>query len=57
MMLHEIETARLRLRPFRPNDVDDFHQLLIDPNVRKYLCDVDTPTAKARGILGSTTRR
>src|SRR4028118_495727 len=38
-MLHEIETARLRLRPFTPNDVDDFHHLLIDPNVRKYLCD------------------
>ncbi len=38
-MLHEIETARLRLRPFTPDDVDNFHRLLIDPEVRKYLCD------------------
>lgn len=39
MILHEIETARLRLRPFTSEDVDDFHHLLIDPDVRKYLCD------------------
>lgn len=39
MILHEIETARLRLRPFTPEDVDDFHRLFIDPDVRKYLCD------------------
>lgn len=38
-MLHEIETARLRLCPLRSEDVDDFHRLLIDPDVRKYLCD------------------
>lgn len=39
MILHAIETARLRLRPFTLDDVDDFHRLLIDPDVRKYLCD------------------
>lgn len=39
MILHVIETARLRLRPFTLDDVDDFHRLLIDPDVRKYLCD------------------
>ena len=39
MILHVIETARLRLRPFTLDDVDDFHRFLIDPDVRKYLCD------------------
>ena len=39
MTLHTIKTARLRLRPFTLEDVDDFHRLLIEPDVRKYLCD------------------
>lgn len=38
-MLHEIETNRLRLRPLTSEDVGDLHRLLIDPDVRKYLCD------------------
>lgn len=39
MNLPEIKTARLRLRPFTLNDVDDIHRLWIDPDVRKYLWD------------------
>lgn len=39
MILHEIETARLRLRLVTTDNVDDMHRLLIDPDVRKYLCD------------------
>jgi ribosomal-protein-alanine N-acetyltransferase len=34
-----IETARLWLRPFTPEDEDALHRLWIDPDVRKYLWD------------------
>jgi len=39
MELLEIETARLRLRPFGSTDVDEIHRLWADPGVRKYLWD------------------
>jgi ribosomal-protein-alanine N-acetyltransferase len=39
MNLLEIETARLRLRPFNMDDVDDLHRLWTNPEVRKYLWD------------------
>lgn len=32
-----IDTARLRLRPFAPDDVDDLHHLFSEAGVRKYL--------------------
>jgi ribosomal-protein-alanine N-acetyltransferase len=32
-------TPRLRLEPIRPRDVDALHALLVDPHVRRYLCD------------------
>src|SRR5262245_5506670 len=35
----QFETARLALRPFVLDDVDDLHRLWIDPGVRKYLWD------------------
>ena len=35
----EIETARLKFRPFTLDDVDDIHQMWTHPDVRKYLCD------------------
>ena len=38
-MSPEIETARLKFRPFTLDDVDALHQMWIDPDVRKYLCD------------------
>lgn len=39
MLVHEIETARLRLRPLTSDDVDEIHRLWIHPKVRKYLWD------------------
>jgi ribosomal-protein-alanine N-acetyltransferase len=39
MKLPEIETARLRLRPFTPDDVDGLYCLWIDRDVRRYLWD------------------
>ena len=39
MRLPEIETARLRMRPLRPDDLDAFHGIWVDPGVRKYLWD------------------
>ncbi len=34
-----IETARLRLRPYRESDLDALHHLWTDPDVRRYLWD------------------
>ncbi len=39
MTFHEIETARLRLRPLAKADVDDLHALWSSPEVRKCLWD------------------
>ncbi len=36
---HEIETARLHLRPVTEADVDELHALWSSPEVRKYLWD------------------
>lgn len=38
-MERQLETVRLRLRPFVAKDVDDLHQLWTDPDVRRYLWD------------------
>jgi ribosomal-protein-alanine N-acetyltransferase len=35
----EIETARLRLRPLAPEDLDAIHRIWTDPEVRRYLWD------------------
>ena len=42
-----IETARLRLRPYRESDLDALHALWTDPDVRRYLWD-DTVITRAR---------
>jgi ribosomal-protein-alanine N-acetyltransferase len=34
-----IDTARLRLRPYRNSDLDALHRLWTDPDVRRYLWD------------------
>lgn len=34
-----IETARLAMRPFARDDVDELHRMWIDPGVRKFLWD------------------
>ena len=39
MSLVRIETARLRLRPYRPEDLDALHAFFTDPGVRRYLLD------------------
>ncbi len=39
MRVIEIETPRLRLRPFAAGDVDELHRLWTDPGVRKYIWD------------------
>jgi [ribosomal protein S5]-alanine N-acetyltransferase len=39
MQVIEIETPRLRLRPFAAGDVDELHRLWTDPGVRKYIWD------------------
>ena len=36
---HSIETARLRLRMFRQEDLDDFAALFADPDVMRYVAD------------------
>ncbi len=38
-MVPPLSTARLALRPAGVGDVDAFHALLVQPAVRKYLCD------------------
>jgi ribosomal-protein-alanine N-acetyltransferase len=35
----EIETARLKLRPLAPGDLDAIHRVWTDPKVRRYLWD------------------
>jgi len=37
MKVPEIETARLRLRRFTPDDLDAFAQIIADPDVMKYI--------------------
>lgn len=48
----EIESARLRLRPFREADVAELHRLWTDPGVRKYLWDDEViPLARAASTV------
>lgn len=39
MTSHELETQRLRLRLFTPDDVEDFYRILGDPEVRRFMAD------------------
>ena len=34
-----LETSRLRLRPILESELDTLHSILVDPYVRRYLCD------------------
>ena len=34
-----LETSRLRLKPILESEIDIFHRILVDPYVRRYLCD------------------
>jgi RimJ/RimL family protein N-acetyltransferase len=52
MRLSRIETARLRLRPFTLDDVDDLHRLWTEPGVRQYLWDGEViPRERAESII------
>ncbi len=47
-----IETARLRLRPFRPEDVDELHRLFVEPGVRKFLWDDEViPKERVESVI------
>ena len=47
-----IETARLRLRPFRPQDVDELHKLFVEPGVRRFLWDDEViPKERAGSVI------
>ena len=48
----EIATARLRLRPLTPPDLDALHRLLIQPGVRRYLLDDEViPRGRAQSFI------
>lgn len=55
MTLPVIETARLRLRPFRLDDVDALHRLWTEPEVRQYLWDDDVITSERVESLINTS--
>jgi RimJ/RimL family protein N-acetyltransferase len=43
--MQEIETARLYLRQFTPEDLDDLYRIYSDPEIMKYLTGVRTREA------------
>ncbi|MEP6515877.1 GNAT family N-acetyltransferase [Microcoleus vaginatus] len=43
--MHEIETARLYLRQFTPDDLDELYRIYSDPEIMKYLTGVRTREA------------
>ena len=54
-MVKTIMTARLRLRPCEPGDIDVLHQLWIDPVVRRYLWDDSAITREqAAAVVASS---
>jgi len=38
-LMNELHTARLYLQPVERSDLDTLHQLIIHPDVRRFLCD------------------
>jgi ribosomal-protein-alanine N-acetyltransferase len=53
--LRQIETARLRMRPFARDDVEALHRLWTDPQVRKYLWDdIVIPREQAVEVVESS---
>ncbi|MEK6283792.1 MAG: GNAT family N-acetyltransferase [Acidobacteriota bacterium] len=48
----KVETARLRLRPFTLEDVDDLYRIWTEPGVRRYLWDDEIiPRARVASII------
>jgi ribosomal-protein-alanine N-acetyltransferase len=57
MNIREIKTQRLTLRPFTLADVDEIHQLWIEPGVRRYLWDDEIiPREKAREVIAESVK-
>lgn len=53
--LHLFETSRLRLHPFRHEDVESLHALWCDPLVRKFLWDdIVIPFEAAREVVAAS---
>jgi ribosomal-protein-alanine N-acetyltransferase len=51
----EIETARLRLRPLVPGDLDAIHRVWADPEVRRYLWDGEAVSREvAAGVISDS---
>lgn len=50
-----METSRLRLRPLKPEDVDDFQRLCVAPGVRRYLWDDQViPRERAASVVAES---
>lgn len=56
IMCEEIETCRLQLRHFTPNDVDDLYRIYSQPDLFKYMSN-DKPLLweEARAVINSLT--
>jgi len=55
MTTPQLETARLNLRPFALNDVDEIHRIWIDPGVRKFLWDDEAiPREQAASVIADS---
>src|SRR5688500_7048004 len=53
----ELETPRLQLRPFRPDDVPALHALWTDADVRRFLWDGEIiPLEQTAAILDESER-
>ena len=56
MMERELETARLRLRPFVASDTDQLRRLWTDPDVRRYLWDdLEISRDRAEAVIAQST--
>jgi len=57
MGVHEIETARLTLRPLASEDLDAIHRVWTDPEVRRYLWDGEEVSREvAVGVISESAR-
>lgn len=52
-----LASARLRLRPLAPSDVDAIHRLFDDPDVRRYLFDGERVPRETAAQIVATSRR
>jgi ribosomal-protein-alanine N-acetyltransferase len=53
----EIETERLRLRMFRPDDAETFHRLWNDAEVMKYIVGWSPSLEESRAVMTRFIRR